>query len=92
MRAVVLHEIGSPGNVRVEEVPTPTPGPGEVRVALRASPACYAGVEIPVTVSIGLTTIDPADASVDEVLSRADAALYDAKQAGRDAVVSRQRG
>lgn len=37
MRAVVLHEIGSPANVRVEEVPTPTPGPGEVRVALRAS-------------------------------------------------------
>ena len=63
-----------------------------LRVALRASPACYAGVEIPVTVSIGLTTIDPADASVDEVLARADAALYDAKQAGRDAVVSRQRG
>ena len=37
MRAVVLHEIGKPENVRVEEVPTPQPGAGEVRVRLEAS-------------------------------------------------------
>lgn len=37
MRAVVLHQIGSIANLRVEEMPTPQPGAGEVCVALQAA-------------------------------------------------------
>lgn len=36
MKAIVLHELGDPDVLRLEEVPTPEPGPGEVRVAVRA--------------------------------------------------------
>jgi diguanylate cyclase (GGDEF)-like protein/PAS domain S-box-containing protein len=40
-----------------------------------------------VTVSIGIASITPADASIDTVIQRADEALYAAKQAGRNRVV-----
>ncbi|HJV38353.1 MAG TPA: diguanylate cyclase [Geothrix sp.] len=43
---------------------------------------------IPLTVSIGLTTFDPGDAAPDAILARADAALYRAKEGGRNRVVS----
>ena len=38
------------------------------------------------TISIGLTEWNPADSSIEDALKRADAALYDAKHAGRNAV------
>jgi diguanylate cyclase (GGDEF)-like protein/PAS domain S-box-containing protein len=41
-----------------------------------------------VTASIGVTELRPADADADEVFRRADAALYDAKETGRDRVVA----
>jgi len=37
MQAVVLHQLGGPEALQIEEVPTPVPGPGEVVVALRAA-------------------------------------------------------
>ena len=37
MKAIVLREIGSIDNLRLEEMPDPTPGPGEVVVRLRAA-------------------------------------------------------
>ncbi|WP_243384171.1 sensor domain-containing diguanylate cyclase [Geothrix alkalitolerans] len=40
------------------------------------------------TVSIGLTAFDPGDAAPDAILARADAALYRAKEGGRNRVVS----
>ena len=42
-------------------------------------------------VSIGLARVDPADATTDELLARADLALYEAKHAGRDCVRYRPR-
>ena len=36
MKAVVLHELGGPDVLHLDEVPTPEPGPGEVRIAVRA--------------------------------------------------------
>jgi len=51
-----------------------------------------AGLHVPgvgqVTVSLGVAAARPADASDDDVVRRADAALYRAKAAGRDAVMS----
>jgi PleD family two-component response regulator len=43
---------------------------------------------ITLTVSIGLTTFDPDDAAPDGILARADAALYGAKEGGRNRVVA----
>lgn len=47
-----------------------------------ANPAC-----IPVTASFGITTLIPGD-NFDQMFSRADAALYEAKRAGRNQVIS----
>ncbi|MBS3667097.1 diguanylate cyclase [Halomonas boliviensis] len=47
----------------------------------------HAGKEYMVTLSIGVTTFDEIDTSVEDVLSRADAGSYKAKEHGRDGVV-----
>jgi diguanylate cyclase (GGDEF)-like protein len=47
------------------------------------------GARLPTTVSIGVAAVTAAEAvSFDALLTRADAALYSAKRAGRDRVVS----
>lgn len=46
------------------------------------------GAAIAFTISIGVTACDPARESLDAMLRRADAAMYAAKRAGRDRVVS----
>ncbi len=43
--------------------------------------------EVPLTVSIGVATLMPQDARIDDLLHRADRALYMAKTAGRNQVV-----
>lgn len=40
----------------------------------------------PLTVSLGVATLDRETISVDELVARADAAIYEAKRAGRDHV------
>ena len=37
MKAIVLHSVGEPDALRIEEVPDPAPGPGQVVVRLRAA-------------------------------------------------------
>ena len=47
------------------------------------------GKEVPpqtITVSIGLAQAEPSDASFEEVIKRADIALYEAKEAGRNCI------
>ena len=41
------------------------------------------------TTSVGIASLGPGDEALDDLLRRADAALYEAKQAGRDRVVCR---
>lgn len=53
---------------------------------LRATIESSAGELPPCTVSIGITVSRPDDAGLDEIISRADAALYQAKRAGRNRV------
>ena len=47
----------------------------------------HEGKEFMVTLSIGVTTFDDTDSSVEDVLARADAGSYKAKEQGRDSVV-----
>ena len=58
MRAVVLHTLGDPEHLRIEERPDPHPGPGEAVVSLRAAAlnhrdvwirrGQYAGIKLPI--------------------------------------------
>lgn len=57
-----------------------------LRAGLQAQPAPHLGRELPVTLSAGVSLILPGDASTDAVLARADAAMYQAKAAGRNRV------
>lgn len=57
-----------------------------VRLAVAAEPIEADGHSIALTVSAGVTVVRSQDASIDEVISRADAAMYAAKQAGRNRV------
>lgn len=56
---------------------------------VRSMPLVIQGKSIPLTVSIGVTHHDtPTQASLDELLRRADLSLYKAKSAGRDCFVT----
>ncbi len=57
------------------------------RKELQSSPIEISGTAIPLTVSIGIAATDEPDISGDELLSRADRALYMAKQTGRNRTV-----
>ena len=56
-----------------------------VRSQVAAAPAMFAGMTLPVTVSVGLTWISSADAHADVMLQVADEAMYAAKAQGRTA-------
>lgn len=59
-----------------------------MRLAVSADPVETQAGPIPVTISVGLTRLEPGDASLDELLARADHALYRAKEAGRNRVIT----
>jgi len=54
------------------------------RVCLKVSSTVFRQDQIPVTVSIGVATVDSTASQSDMVISRADAALYQSKQSGRN--------
>nr|WP_290825716.1 diguanylate cyclase [Halomonas sp.] len=58
-----------------------------LRKAVNEISVVHEGKEYTVTLSIGVTTFDELDASVADVLARADAGSYEAKDKGRDGVV-----
>lgn len=57
-----------------------------LRARIAAEAVEVLGQAVPQTVSIGIGLIAPADTGPDAVLARADAALYQAKHAGRNSV------
>jgi len=57
-----------------------------LRQSVAETPLVNEGREIAITVSIGIASIRPQDASADAALIRADRALYNAKDAGRNRV------
>jgi len=60
-----------------------------LRGLLAAEPARLGGIVVPVRASFGVAAVDPTEESSDrEVIHRADEALYEAKRAGRNCVVT----
>jgi diguanylate cyclase (GGDEF)-like protein len=57
-----------------------------IRATVAGTPHAYAHGPVTVTISVGVSVMHPGDAGVDDVLVRADLALYEAKSDGRDAV------
>jgi diguanylate cyclase (GGDEF)-like protein/PAS domain S-box-containing protein len=57
-----------------------------LRIRVETSPLQHEEHTIAITVSIGVSAIAATDASADAVLARADRALYEAKNSGRNAV------
>jgi diguanylate cyclase (GGDEF)-like protein len=63
-------------------------GVERLRRSLRETPVCAEAPDITLTFSAGITSYRDGEA-IDDVIERADKALYDAKHAGRDRSVSR---
>jgi two-component system, cell cycle response regulator len=59
-----------------------------IRVTIEAHPFVYSGTQIPVTVSLGVATRHPSESDWQQVLKRADDALYTSKRNGRNKVTA----
>lgn len=59
----------------------------KLRQTIEATKFIYKSDSLAITVSVGVTEILPSDKSHEDVFTRADRALYDAKQSGRNRVV-----
>ncbi|MEU4419817.1 diguanylate cyclase [Actinoplanes sp. NPDC024001] len=59
-----------------------------MRQAVSAEPVQTQAGPVPVTISVGLTRLESGDGSLDDLLARADHALYRAKESGRNRVVT----
>lgn len=57
-----------------------------LRTGIAAAPIPLAGLEVSITASVGATLASPLDRDIDDVIERADMALYAAKRAGRNRV------
>ena len=55
-----------------------------LRSATAQEPVVFEGIDLPVHISVGITVCEPQSDSLENALARADAALYQAKQEGRD--------
>lgn len=61
-----------------------------VRLAFAEDAAARAGIAMPITASFGLTTLHGGDKSIHEAIRRADSALYEAKDGGRNRLCVRR--
>lgn len=91
----VLRKIDTLGRLGGEEFAVILPGADlaaaeifaeRLRNKVAESPAAHEDKTIPLTISIGVTEIKADDASADDALTRADRALYRAKEGGRNRV------
>ncbi len=75
--ALLLPNIGETGAMRIAET---------IRIAVAEATVEFHETKIPVTLSAGVATLPAHGMTADELLSRADAALYHAKNSGRNRV------
>jgi diguanylate cyclase (GGDEF)-like protein len=76
---VLLPDTTAAGAKRVAEL---------VRTKLEETPVRWNNIDVPVTASFGLTAANAGELDVKSLIGRADAALYRAKQSGRNCVFS----
>ena len=57
-----------------------------LRSAFEEHPIRWEDKELSVTASFGFTVVNPGETEIDVIIGRADAALYRAKQAGRNCI------
>jgi len=90
-----LRKVDAAGRIGGEEFAVVLAGAGmeeaqafaeRVRARMETTPLSHCGRGITVTVSIGIAAMHAADGSAATALTRADAALYCAKQAGRNRI------
>ncbi len=77
--ALILPEIELKGATQFAE---------KIRIMLAEAKFVFEGRQIPVTISVGVAELTPDVATYDDLIKRADARLYKAKQTGRNRVVS----
>jgi diguanylate cyclase (GGDEF)-like protein len=61
-----------------------------LRLRVAQTPLTFGGHTFAMTVSVGVAVRQPADFKIDQVIARADAALYHAKVSGRNRVIAAQ--
>jgi GGDEF domain-containing protein len=66
-----------------------TDSPAATALAERLRLEASAGLELPVTLSIGVSDIDRSTPTMEHMFDAADFALYEVKRAGRDGVAVR---
>lgn len=90
-----LRKIDTAGRIGGEEFAILLPGADaeaarvlaeRLRQKVEETPLMLEGQAIPVTVSIGVAVLKPSDSSADAAIIRADKALYQAKESGRNRV------
>ncbi|WP_146191640.1 GGDEF domain-containing protein [Azospirillum humicireducens] len=74
---ILLNEVDLPEATSIAE---------RIRATVEDNPLLYEGAVIPMTVSIGVATLDHAFGSPDRLFALADARMYEAKNAGRNQV------
>lgn len=75
--AIVLPETGLEGAATLGE---------SVREKVKATRFSFQGAEIPISISVGIATLEDDDKNGAELIQRADERLYEAKRKGRDRV------
>ncbi|MBI5522275.1 MAG: GGDEF domain-containing protein [Desulfarculus sp.] len=75
--ALILPEAGLEGAMRIA---------GRLRQRVAELAPAEVGIEQGLSLSVGVSVLGPMDQTLDDLLHRADQALYQAKQAGRDRV------
>lgn len=92
-----LRRYDSVGRIGGEEFLVISPGTGmneavaladRIRVTIMDDTICEGELQVSVTLSVGVTVLSTDDQSIETMLKRADKALYEAKKAGRNRVVT----
>lgn len=59
-----------------------------LRATIEGNPFTYSGAKLPITISVGVATIEPQMSMWEEMFKKADEALYASKRGGRNRVTS----